>query len=68
MYLYTRQSENTGFAIAGHAGLDAKLTSAVAIRVADIGYIHSWHSNLDGIDYSNSLQVTSGLIVRFGTW
>jgi hypothetical protein len=67
-YLYTRQSENTGLAISARAGLDVKLTSAVAIRVTDFGFVHSWHSKLDGINYSNALQVTSGLIVRFGTW
>lgn len=67
-YLYTRQSEVTGLAVSVHAGLDVKLTSAIALRVADAGYIHSWHSSLDGINYSNGLQLTSGLIVRFGTW
>lgn len=67
-YLYTRQSEITGFAVSASVGLDVKLTSAVAIRVADVGYRHSWHSSLDGINYSDAFQVTSGLIVRFGTW
>jgi hypothetical protein len=67
-YLYTRQSEITGLAVSASVGLDVKLTSAIAIRVGDLGYRHSWHSNLDGINYSDALQVTSGLIVRFGTW
>jgi hypothetical protein len=67
-YLYTRQSEITGFAVSASAGVDVKLTSAIAIRVADVGYMHSWHSSLDGINYSNTLQITSGLILRFGTW
>ena len=31
------------------------LRQAIAIRVADVGYMHSWHSNLDGISYSNAL-------------
>jgi hypothetical protein len=67
-YLYTRQSEITGFAVLANAGLDVKMTSAIAIRVADVGYRHSWHSSLDGVNYTNALQITSGLIVRFGTW
>jgi hypothetical protein len=66
--LYTRQSAITGFTVSTDAGLDLKLTSAVAIRVAEVGYRHSWHSSLDGINYSNALQFTSGLVVRFGTW
>jgi hypothetical protein len=67
-YLYTRQSEITGFAVSANAGLDVKMTSAIAIRIADVGYRHSWHSSLDGVNYTNALQITSGLIVRFGTW
>ena len=67
-YLYTRQTETTGLAVSVNAGLDVKLTSAIAIRVANAGYMHSWHSSLDGINYANALQLTSGLIVRFGTW
>jgi hypothetical protein len=67
-YLYTRQSEITRLTVSAHAGLDVRLTSAIAIRVADVGYKHSWHSSLDGINYSNDLQLTSGLILRFGTW
>jgi hypothetical protein len=66
--LYTRQASITGTAVSASAGLDLKLTPAIAIRVADFGYRHSWHSNLDGINYSNALHVTSGLILRFGTW
>jgi hypothetical protein len=67
-YLYTRQPEITGLAISARAGVDVRLTSTIAIRVADFGYVHSWHSRLDGIDYANAVQLTSGLIVRFGTW
>jgi hypothetical protein len=66
--LYTRPSEITGFTVSAHAGVDLKLTSAIALRAADAGYTHSWHSTLDGVDYSDSVQFTSGLIVRFGTW
>jgi hypothetical protein len=66
--LYTRASEVTGLAVSAHVGLDIKLTSAIAFRMADLGYTHSWHSGLDDIRYTHSLQFTSGLILRFGTW
>jgi hypothetical protein len=66
--LYTTDSERTGFAVSAHAGLDVKLTSAIAIRAADAGYMHSWNTTMDGINYSSTLQITSGLILRFGTW
>jgi hypothetical protein len=66
--LYTRQSEITGLAVSVSGGLDVKLSPAIALRIADFGYMHSWHSRLDGIDYSHALQFSSGLILRIGTW
>ena len=66
--LYAHQSEITGFTISASAGLDVKLTSSIALRLGEIGYRHSWHSRLDGINYSDAFEITSGLIVRFGTW
>jgi hypothetical protein len=65
---YTNQSDATGLAVMASAGLDWKLNPAIALRLVDLGYLHSWHGTLDGINYSNSLQVTAGLIVKFGTW
>ena len=67
-FLYTRQTEITGLTASIHAGLDVELTPAIALRVVDVAYRYSWHSRLDGIDYSNALQITSGLIIRFGAW
>lgn len=66
--LYTREAQVTGLAVSGHTGLDVTLTPAIAIRLGDIGYMHTWHSRLDDINYSNALQITCGLTVRFGTW
>ena len=66
--LYSTESEITGFAVSAGVGLDVNLTSALAFRVADLSYVHSWHSRLDGIDYGGALQYTSGLILRWGTW
>jgi hypothetical protein len=45
-----------------------KLNPAIALRVFDLGYMHSWHSRVDGINYGNTVQLTAGLVVRFGTW
>jgi len=65
---YTKQTEATGLAVLASAGVDLKVNSAIAFRVVDLGYLHSWHAGLDGINYSNSMQFSTGLIVRFGTW
>jgi hypothetical protein len=66
--LYTTQSEITGVAISVHGGVDVKLSPAIALRVADAGFTRSWHANLDGLSYTDAVGLTSGLIVRFGTW
>jgi len=65
---YSRHSEITRFGASAAAGVDVKLTDAIAMRVADLEYLHSWNSSLNGIDYSNSLRFSAGLVLRFGTW
>jgi hypothetical protein len=65
---YTTQSEATGLSVMASAGVDWKLNPAIALRLVDLGYMHSWHARVDGINYSNSMQLTAGLVVRFGTW
>ena len=50
------------------AGVDFRATSAIGIRIAELGYSHSWHSQFEGIDYSNAVEMTMGLTLRWGTW
>ena len=66
--LYTRLTEATGLAVTAAAGLDLRVNSAIGIRLGEFGYTHSFHSRFQGIDYSNSVELTSGLILRWGTW
>jgi len=65
---YATQTETTGLAVSANAGLDVKLHPAIALRVLDLGYMHSWNSRLDGVNYGNTVQLTAGLILRIGTW
>jgi hypothetical protein len=65
---YTRQDESNGFAIAAGGGLDLKLTSALAFQVAKVEYTRSWVRPVNGIDYSNGLRLTMGIVLRMGTW
>ena len=67
-FLYTRVAEATGLAATAAAGLDVRVNSAIGIRVGEFGYTHSWHTRFDGIDYSHSIEMTSGFILRWGTW
>lgn len=65
---YTQQWETDGFTIGAGTGLDLKLNSALAIRVASLGYSYSWTGKLNGNSYQNGVQFTSGLVLRMGTW
>jgi hypothetical protein len=66
--LYTTDTGSTGLAVTASAGVDVKINPGIAFRVVDLGYMHSWHSRLDGINYGNTVQLTAGLILRLGTW
>jgi hypothetical protein len=66
--LYTQITEHTGVAVSAGAGLDWVVRSAIGLRVAEIDYMHSWHSQLNGVSYANTVQFSTGLILRFGTW
>ena len=66
--LYTTQYETNGFAIAAGTGVDYKINNALAFRVASLDYSRSWSNDLNGVNYSNGLQFTTGLVLRMGTW
>jgi hypothetical protein len=66
--LYTRTTEATGLAVMASAGLDFRVNSAIGFRLGEIGYIRSGHSRFEGLDYSHSVAVTTGLVLRWGTW
>lgn len=65
---YTEETESHGFAVSTGGGLSYMLNQALTIRVADLSYRHGWTGSLWGRDYGNSLKLTSGLVLRIGTW
>ena len=65
---YTKDWDTDGFAIAVGTGLDYKLNSALAWRVASLDYQHSWNNELNGVNYQNGVRFTTGLVLRMGTW
>jgi hypothetical protein len=67
-HLYTKDWDTSGFAIAAGTGVDYKINNALALRVASLEYSHSWTQELNGVNYQNGLQVTTGLVLRMGTW
>jgi hypothetical protein len=66
--LYTQDWDTSGFAIAMGGGVDYKINNALAFRVASLDYSHSWTNDLNGVNYQNGLQFTTGLVLRMGTW
>ncbi len=66
--LYSKDWETNGFTIQAGSGLDVKLNSALSYHVANLEYSHSWTKELNGINYQNGLQFTTGLVLRMGTW
>ena len=66
--LYAKDWETNGFTIEAGGGLDVKLNRALSYRVANLEYSHSWTEELNGINYQNGLQFTTGLVLHMGTW
>jgi hypothetical protein len=65
---YSPHWEANGFAIQAGSGVDVKLNNALSIRALSLAYAHSWTKSLNGINYQNGVQVSTGLVLRMGTW
>jgi hypothetical protein len=65
---YAQHYETNGFALAAGLGVDYKLKDALSIRVASLDYTRSRTSDLNGVNYQNGMQFTTGLVIRMGTW
>ena len=66
--LYTRQWESTGFSFSAGAGLDVAMNRALALRVANIEYLHSSLGNLNGNHFDRGLRFSAGIVLRVGPW
>ena len=65
---YTRREEASGVALSAGSGVDYKLNDALAFRIASVEYLRSSVGTLGGMQYSNGLQVKTGMVLRLGTW
>ena len=70
--LYTQTDIRHGLALQAGTGLDIRLNPAFAFRLASIEYARSWASQpggvLEGRNLNQGLQLSSGVILRMGTW
>ncbi len=65
---YTTHSEANAVAFTAGTGLDYKVDDALAIRVASVEYVRTGLHAVNGTPFAGGFQVTSGLVLRFGTW
>ena len=65
---YTIADESSGFAVQAGTGLDLRLSPALVFRVASLEYSRSYVSSNRGLNYGGGVQVTTGMILRVGTW
>jgi len=65
---YTDDTESNALTVATGGGVNYEVTRALTIRVADVSYRYAWTAPLWGRDYSNTLKLTSGVVLRMGTW
>jgi hypothetical protein len=65
---YLIHEESSGLALSAGGGLDVRLNRALALRVASIEYRRAFLTAPDGRDYSGGLRVTTGIVLRMGTW
>jgi len=61
------QYETTGFSLFIGGGMDIKLNRALGPQLANVEYVHSWLENLNGINL-NHVRLSTGLVLRVGTW
>jgi len=65
---YNTDWETAGFRVAAGAGVDYRFNNALALRLANLEYAHSWTNDLNGFNYRNAVQFSGGLVLRMGTW
>ena len=62
------ERQANGFSMAAGTGFDVVFTRAFAWRVLNVEYTHSWLPDADMIRAQNGIRVTTGAVLRIGTW
>lgn len=57
-----------GPALSVGSGFDLVLTRAFAWRLVDVEYSHAWMGDADMIQPQDTLRITTGAVLRIGTW
>jgi len=62
------QRETTGFSLSVGGGMDMKINRALSLQLANLEYLRSWLGNLNDINLSHGVRVSTGVVLRVGTW
>ena len=65
---YSTDWDKSAFAMQAGAGVDYKFNNALALRLANLEYAHSWVGDINGMNYHNAVQISGGLVLQMGTW
>jgi len=65
---YTDEIAANGIALSSGGGVSYRLNAALTLQVAELSYRHSWTSPLWGRSFSDTVKLSSGLVLRMGTW
>jgi hypothetical protein len=60
--------ETTGFSIPIGGGLNVQLNSALTFQVANLEYVRSWLSDLNGENFDRGFRFSTGITLKVGTW
>jgi hypothetical protein len=65
---YATQYVASAGTVAGGVGLDFRLHPALAVRVASLEYRHAFLHPIQGRDYNEGFSISTGLVMRMGSW
>ena len=65
---WSTEKQANGLSVAAGSGFDVVLTRAFAWRVVNVEYTHSWLPDVDMIRPQDGIKVTTGAVLRIGTW
>jgi hypothetical protein len=64
---WSTEHQANGFSMAMGGGVDFVVNRALAWRIGNLEYTHSWLPNVDQIRVSKGVRFTSGLTLRIAT-
>jgi hypothetical protein len=60
--------DSVGPALITEAGLDYRLNNALALRLVNVGYTHTWALPMPGFAPPQGWFWKTGLVLQMGTW